>query len=31
MNAFTLFGRTLATGLVIDDAIVVIENIVPEN
>jgi multidrug efflux pump len=27
MNTLTLFGITLATGLVVDDAIVVIENI----
>ncbi len=28
INTLTLFGITLATGLVVDDAIVVIENIV---
>jgi HAE1 family hydrophobic/amphiphilic exporter-1 len=27
INTLTLFGITLATGLVVDDAIVVIENI----
>ena len=27
INTLTLFGLTLATGLVVDDAIVVIENI----
>ncbi len=28
INTLTLFGLTLATGLVVDDAIVVLENIV---